>query len=137
MCRFKTFEDRFNYLREILRKAPIGYETFGILRQLNQALYGGSEWKRFRGHILTRDNGCDLACPDREIPDGMPITVHHITPITPEDVEARNLYLVMDPENCVTMSQHWHRLLHFGGEDPIAESEPVIRRPNDTCPWRN
>lgn len=133
---FKTFEERFQYLRTILSKAPIGYETFGINRYLNQALYTGSEWKRFRREILIRDDGCDLGCPDRKIPPGMLITVHHITPILPEDVSERNLYLVMDPENVITMSMHWHRLLHFGGEDPIKEAEPVIRKPNDTIPWR-
>lgn len=136
LMQLQTFEERFSYLREILRKAPIGYQTFGIQRYLNQALYGGREWKRFRGGIILRDNGCELGCPDRPIPAGMTITIHHITPILPDDVTERRLELVMDPENVITMSDHWHRLLHFGGEDPIQELEPIERKPNDTIPWR-
>lgn len=136
LMQYQTFEERFNYLREILKKAPIGYQTFGIQRYLNQALYGGREWKSFRGGIIVRDNGCDLGCPDRPIPPGMKVVIHHITPILPEDVTERRLDLVMDPENAITMSEYWHKLLHFGGEDPIQELSPTERKPNDTIPWR-
>lgn len=136
LIQLKTFEERFNYLREILKKAPIGYQTFGIQRYLNQAFYGGREWKSFRGGIIVRDNGCELGCPDRPIPEGMQVVIHHITPILPDDVVGRRLELVMDPENAITMSKHWHNLLHFGGDDPIQDRTPIERRPNDTIPWR-
>jgi hypothetical protein len=66
----------------------------------------------------------------------MIVVVHHITPILPEDVTERRLDLVMDPENAITMSEYWHKLLHFGGDDPIQELSPTERKPNDTIPWR-
>ena len=57
LIRFKTFHDRFNYLK---LSAKVGGATFGYDRFLNQAFYQSREWKRARRDVLLRDNACDL-----------------------------------------------------------------------------
>ena len=124
-----TFEERFEYLKI---GGSVGVETFGHDRHLNQVLYRSSEWKCFRREIILRDNGCDLACEDREI-YGMPI-VHHINPITVEDVLARDPK-IFDPENVITTVLRTHNALHYGDIDLLTLG-PIERTPHDTCPWK-
>jgi hypothetical protein len=124
-----TFEERFQYLR---LKGVVGRSTFGYDRYLNQILYTSPEWRAFRRKIILRDNGCDLACEDRKA--GSRITVHHINPITVEDVLNRDPK-VFDPENVITTADITHKAIHYGNEDLLMKN-PVERRPNDTCPWR-
>ena len=126
-----TFLERFNYLKI---GGKVGQETFGYDRYLNQVLYKSGEWKRFRRDIILRDNGCDLACPDREIPDGVIIIVHHINPISVEDVLRRNP-AIFDPENVISTTLNTHNAIHYGDEDLLVTG-PVIRTQYDTCPWR-
>ena len=136
-----TFEERFDYLR---LKGVVGKETFGYDRYLNQVLYNSREWKRFKDRIIVRDNGCDLACEDHEIlgvrdKDGKlhrpKIIVHHINPITVEDVLERNP-IVFDPNNTITTTMNTHNAIHYGDETLLVTS-PVERSKNDTCPWRH
>lgn len=123
-----TFEERFEYLK---LDGVVGCETFGYDRYLNQMLYHSSEWKRFRRDILVRDWGCDLAIEDREIL--VRPTVHHITPITIEDIDDR-CPLIFDPENVITTSADTHRAIHYGDESllilPLTE-----RKKGDTTLW--
>ena len=136
-----TFEERFNYLQ---LKGAVGKETFGYDRYLNQVLYNSREWRRFRDQIIVRDNGCDLACEDHEIlgvrdKDGKlhrpKIMVHHINPITVEDVLDRNP-IVFDQNNVITTTMNTHNAIHYGDETLLVTS-PVERSKNDTCPWRH
>jgi len=124
-----TFEERYEYLRT---GSLVGDITFGGGRWLNQALYTSPEWKQFRNEIILRDQACDLAMPDYEIHGR--IIVHHLNPITKEDVINRN-YCVFDPENVVCVSHSTHNAIHYGDENQLPQ-KPIIRRPNDTCPWR-
>lgn len=126
-----TFLDRFNYLKI---GGKVGRETFGHERYLNQVLYRSGEWKRFRRDIIIRDNACDLACWDREMPDGVIIIVHHINPITVEDVLRRDPK-IFDPENVISTTLDTHNAIHYGDVDLLV-TDPVIRTKNDTCPWR-
>ena len=64
------------------------------------------------------------------------IVIHHIVPITPDDILDRNLELVMDPENAITMNYHTHKILHFGNKENLEPVLPTTRKPNDTIPWR-
>ena len=80
-----TFEERFRYLKIY---GVIGDQTFGHDRYLNQKLYTLSEWKRVRDKVILRDNGCDLGCEGFEIYSK--IIIHHINPITVEDIVACN-----------------------------------------------
>lgn len=124
------YEERFRYLK---LSGAVGAETFGYDRYLNQILYRTAEWKRFRRDIILRDNGCDLAHPDYEI-IGQRILVHHINPITAEDVLNRSRK-VFDPENVLCVSHNTHNAIHYGDENLLTLS-PIERTPNDTCPWR-
>lgn len=125
-----TFEDRYEYLRVGGR---IGVETFGYDRYLNQILYNSHEWRRFARRIILRDGACDLGCKGYDIP--VRPTVHHINPVTVEDVINRDPK-VFDEENVITTSHNTHMAIHYGSADSLIKP-PVDRRPNDTCPWRH
>lgn len=125
-----TFEERFLYLK--LDGVP-GSETFGSKRWLNQVLYHSPEWKRFKDKIIVRDNGCDLGLNGYEIFG--PVYIHHLNPITYEDVIERRPNL-MDPENVVCVKFVTHNALHYG-DSRLVLLENIERKPNDTCPWRN
>jgi len=129
LIRLPSFQERFDYLK---LSAKIGDYTFGFERYLNQIFYGSPEWKAFRRDMIIRDNGCDLALEGYDIGDR--IEVHHINPITIEMLE-RNDPLLMDPENVVCTSSRTHKAIHYGDENLLRKMEPVVRRPNDMCPW--
>lgn len=125
-----TFEERYEYLK---LDGHVGEDTFGFDRYLNQAFYRSTEWKRIRREIIVRDNGCDLAHPDREIVG--PIYIHHINPISMKDLTDQTDYL-RDPENLVCVSYNTHQAIHYGSTNLLTPTELVERRPNDTCPWK-
>jgi hypothetical protein len=87
--------------------------------------------------VILRDNACDLAHPDHEIhPDGRRyvILVHHMNPITKEDVINRSDH-VLDPEFLITTTRDTHNIIHYGfdtGKRPVLTE----RKPNDMAPWR-
>lgn len=126
---FNSYEDRVKYLST---NNKVGDLRFGHTRYLNQEFYKSVEWKCVRNKVLIRDNGCDLALPDREIFSNPHI--HHIIPITVEDIE-NGSDLVFDLDNLITVSQYTHNLIHYG---KIENRIPYIleRKPNDTIPWR-
>ena len=124
-----TFEERFEYLK---LNGSVGLETFGHDRYLNQILYNCPEWRRFRPEIIVRDNGCDLACEGYEIFGK--ILIHHINPITAQDILNRNPK-VFDPENVITTVHNTHNAIHYGDENLLITA-PIERSRNDTCPWR-
>lgn len=125
-----TFEDRYEYLR---LTGVVGEETFGYDRYLNQVFYSSIEWKRFRDEIIARDMGCDLGIEDREI--GGMIIIHHINPITIDDILHRRLGVLLNPENVICVSARTHRAIHYGDAGQLLTMPPA-RRPNDTCPWK-
>ena len=129
LSKLKTFEDRFQYLR---LDGIVGEETFGFDRYLNQILYQSDEWKRRRIDIIIRDNGCDLGCEGFEVHGK--ILIHHINPITVDDIVNRNPK-VFDPENLILTSHNTHQAIHYGNEDLLILA-PIERSKNDTCPWR-
>lgn len=129
LIRLPTFLERYRYLK---LGGRIGEDTFGYDRYLNQTLYRSAEWKRFRREIIVRDEGCDLGCEGYEIYGN--ILVHHINPITLEDVLNRDPK-IFDPENVICVSHNTHNAIHYGDESLLI-TEPIVRRPNDTCPWK-
>lgn len=131
LIRLPTFEERYDYLR---LTAKIGEPTFGYERWLNQSFYRSKEWKTIRRDVIRRDNGCDLGIEDRPLLDR--IEIHHINPITAEDIEEFTDMLT-DPENLICVSPMTHKAIHYGDKSLLAKSEPTIRTPNDTCPWKN
>lgn len=124
-----TFLERYRYLR---LGGNVGLETFGHNRYLNQILYTSDRWRSFRDKIIIRDNGCDLGMEGFEIYDR--ILVHHINPITVEDVLNEN-QKVFDPDNVISTSHNTHQAIHYGDENLLITG-PVERFRNDTCPWK-
>lgn len=130
LMRIPTFKERYEYLRI---GGVVGQSTFGSDRYLNQMLYTSHEWRRFRNDIIIRDDGCDMALPGMQI-IGYMIIVHHINPLTVEDVENRNP-VIFDPDNVVCVTERTHRAIHYGDASLLPEI-PIIRTKNDTCPWK-
>lgn len=129
MSRLATFEERFRYLTT---GGKVGEMTFGGSRFLNQDFYRSTEWKRIRDSVIVRDNGCDLGILDRPIHGR--IMIHHLVPITKEDLFFRTDFL-LNPEYMICVSHRTHNAIHYGSEDSLLK-DYVPRSPNDTCPWR-
>lgn len=125
-----TFEDRFEYLR---LDGSVGEETFGFDRYLNQKFYKTPEWLKVRDEVIIRDFGCDLGVQGREIYGR--ILVHHMNPITMDDIVHRTKYL-LDPEYLITTVKNTHDAIHFG-DGSLLVTDPIERTKNDTCPWRH
>lgn len=123
------FKDRFHYLK---LPGSVGRSTFGIDRYLNQQIYTSTEWRRLRSFIIARDYGLDLA--HKDFPIFGPIIVHHLNEITIEQI--RNFDpIIFDPENLVSTAVMTHKAIHFGTEELIPK-DLVVRRRNDTIPWK-
>lgn len=125
-----TFEQRYEYLR---LEGWVGKETFGFDRYLNQKFYHDPEWMRIRDRVITRDNGCDLGVRGYEI-NYERIIIHHINPMTVEDIVHRNPML-FDMENLICVTHNTHQAIHYGDSNLISKT-PVERTKNDTCPWK-
>lgn len=124
------FKERFEYLA---LKGNVGESTFGSSRYLNQMLYRMPEWRSVRNKAIIRDNACDLAHPDYEI-RSQAAYVHHINPITIEDIRDGNP-IVFNLDNLITTVFLTHQAIHYGNASLLPEL-PKDRRPNDTCPWK-
>jgi len=130
LSKLKTFKERYLYLR---LDGIVGEETFGFDRYLNQILYKSDEWKFCRNNIIIRDDGRDLGCEGFEVHGR--ILIHHINPISVEDIINRNPN-VFDPENLILTSHNTHQAIHYGNEDLLIQG-PIVRSKNDTCLWRH
>lgn len=128
MLTFRTFEERYAYLAI---QGEVGRATFGFERYLNQAFYTSREWKDVRNFVIARDEGCDLGMKGYEIYDR--ITVHHIVPMTPGDIEDRNP-MCLNPNNLIIATHRTHNAIHFGDSSQLATG-PVERKPGDTQLW--
>ena len=129
LIQLPTFEERYRYLR---LGGRVGEDTFGFDRYLNQLFYTSDEWRAIRDEVIIRDNGCDLGIPGREIHGK--ILVHHMNPITKEDIIRRTKYL-LDPEYLICTIKRTHDAIHYGDEELLIK-DPIERTKNDTCPWR-
>lgn len=125
---FTTYIERFNYLK---LDGHVGIATFGFDRYLNQALYQSSEWRKIRRDVILRDNGCDMGVEDYPVNKAV---IHHINPITPEQIEARDP-IIFDKENLITVSYLTHNAIHYGDIE-LLPRPPIERKPNDTLLWR-
>lgn len=129
--KLKTFEERFEYLK---LDNVVGEETFGFDRWLNQQFYKSKEWRRIRDYVIARDCGCDLGSPDHEIIDER-ILIHHINPITKEDI-INNTDFLLNPEYLITTINNTHQAIHYGNDEMLVKA-PITRYKNDQCPWRH
>jgi hypothetical protein len=122
--------ERYKYLRI---GGTVGTDTFGFDRYLNQVFYKSDEWKSIRRHVIIRDCGCDLGIEGHEIHER--ILIHHINPISEEDILGRSDFL-LNPEYLISTSHRTHNAIHYG-DDSILIDTPLERRKNDTCPWKH
>lgn len=130
-----TFEERYNYLR---LDGIVGNETFGFDRYLNQDFYKSNEWLDVRRYVIIRDTGNNDYCQDLGV-EGHDIhgriLIHHMNPITKEDILKRTKYL-LDPEYLISTIKNTHDAIHYGDESLLIDV-PIERTRNDTCPWRH
>lgn len=133
LCDFLTFEERLDYL--FLGDNKIGDLTFGGHRWINQNLYTSPEWKRTRRNVIIRDNGCDMGLMDFPIPNKSKIIIHHINPLTIDDLLNRSSK-VFDMNNLISVSFDTHQMIHYGTK---TKKELLKldgnRLPNDTKLW--
>lgn len=124
-----SFDDRYEYLK---LQGVVGESTFGFDRYMNQHFYTSREWRQFRNKIIARDDGCDMGLEDYPIAGR--VIIHHINPLTVEDFE--NLTdALFDPDNVICVSENTHQAIHYG-DISLLPAPPIVRAPNDTCPWR-
>ena len=128
LIQIPTFFERFEYLK---LNGAVGADTFGFDRIFNQMFYRSTEWKHCRDYVIARDLGRDLGIAGLEIRGRL--IVHHMNPITLEDIENSNSNL-FDPDQLITTCHATHYAIHYG--DPSLIQPIVERSPNDTCPWR-
>lgn len=131
LVKLNSFEERYKYLK---LEGKVGEDTFGFDRYLNQIFYKTDEWKSVRDYVISRDNGCNLGMSDREIKFGK-ILVHHMNPITKEDILNRS-DMLLNPEYLITTTKNTHDAIHYGSDDLLYQ-DPVERYENDTCPWKH
>lgn len=127
----KTFKERFEYLKLF---GKVAFETYGKDRYINQMLYTCEDWKEVRRKVILRDNGCDLGIENCFIQGK--IMVHHIMPITLDDILERN-FKVFDLNNLICSSLDTHNAIHYSDFSKCSKyNNFIIRTPYDTCPWR-
>lgn len=132
LIKLPTFKERYEYCR---CTEKIGDDTFGGARYLNQILYSSQRWKEFRRKVIVRDFGCDLAVKDHPLSDGDIFLIHHLNPLT--ILQLKNMEpCIFDMENVILCSHTTHNALHYG-DISLLVTDPIVRTPNDTCPWRN
>lgn len=130
-----TFEERYRYLR---LGGRVGEETFGFDRYINQKFYKSDEWLSVRDYVICRDTGCNDYCQDLGMDEGYDICgrilIHHMNPITVDDILHKTKYL-LDPEYLICTTKNTHDAIHYGDESLLITA-PIERTKNDTCPWR-
>ncbi len=129
MCKLRTFSERYEYLK---LDGQVGITTFGNERYLNQIFYKSDIWRKTRRDVIIRDNGLDLGCDEYGIMGK--IMVHHMNPITIQDILDRNPD-IFNPEYLICCSHETHNAIHYGN-DNILVPTMCERSPNDTCLWR-
>ena len=130
MVQFKSIKDRYEYLKLV---GKVGETTFGYDRIFNQKFYTSREWRDIRNEVIIRDNGCDLGVEGYEL--DRHIIVHHMNPITLEDILHEKWEYLTNPEYLISVSYNTHQAIHFGDSNLLPQL-PIERKPGDTCLWR-
>lgn len=129
LIKLKTFKERFEYL---CIHSKIGEQTFGSHRYLNQQFYRSSEWRKARREVIKRDKGLDLGCEDHPIVGR--VYVHHIDPITIEDLQQHSKKL-FDLDNLISTSFDTSQAIHYGDFSLLEFKNFEERKPGDTKLW--
>ena len=124
-----TFEDRFDYLKI---GGVVGMDTFGYDRVFNQQFYTSYEWLRLRVDVIAREEVNDLGVPGCRI--NGPIIVHHMNPITMDDIWHSTDFL-LNPEYLISTSLQTHNAIHYGASAPTIYKALTERYAGDTKLW--
>ena len=127
LIKMNTFKDRVQYLK---LDGVVGETTYGFDRWINQMYYKSKEWRQIRTDIISRDLGCDLGIPGREILGK--IFIHHLNPIMAYDI-VHAKQIVFDPEYLITCSFDTHNFIHYGRVS--APNVVIERQEGDTKLW--
>lgn len=136
LSQLKTYEERLDYLK---LDGSVGEDTFGFDRYINQNFYKSKEWKAVRNKVVTRDLGCDLGIEDRPIPEGVNILIHHMNPITKDDI-ANSTDNILNPEYLICVTHPTHNRIHYEPRGNCKSTDLKTlsgeRSKNDTSPWK-
>lgn len=124
LIKLDSYLERLNYLR------TFGDNPSNQDRFLMNQFYKSNQWLFVREQAIKRDIGCDLGIVNLFIEEG-PILVHHINPISIEDVANRSSFL-FDLNNLITCSLATHNRIHY---DKNSTTEWIERKPGDTKLW--
>lgn len=118
---FKNYGDRLAYLQlwDNNSKSP---------RYMSNRFYKSRQWLDIRSQIILRDFGCDLGdlkCPIEGI-----IIVHHMNPVTEEELEEWSDDL-FNPDRLISCSLLTHNAIHYKPK----QEDYIERKPNDTLLW--
>jgi hypothetical protein len=127
-----SFKERYEYLR---LKGVVGDPTFGYERYHNQRFYTSRQWKQVRDYVITRDLGNDLGVDGYEIHNSERIIIHHMNPMTPDNIIDGDAD-ILDPEFLITTTLDTHNAIHYG-DATLLTKVLVERRPGDTKFWGN
>lgn len=131
LIQISNYQDRVKYLQ---LNGSVGEDTFGFDRYLNQRFYKSKDWKSIRNAVILRDNACDLGLDDLPIPNGEPILIHHMNPITKEDILSHSLD-ILNPEYLISVTKRTHNLIHYGFQNKDMQTDALERLPGDTKLW--
>lgn len=131
LIQLPTFEERFEYLKCFGSPSEV---TFGDKRILNQMLYKSPQWARVRQLVIIRDQGCDLCIEDRPIQKPNKIIIHHLNPLTIQQVMDHDP-CIFDLNNLVCVSHLTHEAIHYSDMSLLIPSKPNERSKGDTKLW--
>lgn len=120
LLKFETYDERLKYLF-------LGDQDRHSPRDISNPFYKSHAWLTLRADIISRDLVSDMGLIDIPIEDR--VLVHHINPITREDIESFNEFKLLNPENLITVSYNTHNKIHYGSKPGVDYFE---RRPGDT-----
>lgn len=122
MILLESYKERLEYLK-------LNDNNSLSPRHMSMDFYKSHAWLTTRDYILQRDLGFDLGVFGIYIEGAM--YVHHINPITEEDIVYGTKKL-HDPENLITTSGDTHNKIHYSQKE---KEEYVERTPGDTILW--
>jgi hypothetical protein len=124
LMKLPDYQSRLDYLY-------LGDNNVSSPRSISTKFYKSAMWIKLRAQIIMRDNVCDIGILSLPINDK--IIVHHINPITEEDIINMTDKLV-NPENLITLSIVTHNIIHYGTADRFIE-DIIDRKEGDTIEW--
>lgn len=122
MLKRKGYADRLEYLK------LYDFE-YGSPRHMSNEFYHSTQWLEARRNAIVRDFGNDLGV--QQLPIQGLIIVHHINPLTEEDILSWSPKL-FDPENLISVSVNTHNLIHYSKKN---NKGLIERNPGDTILW--